>query len=169
MAKQQKKKSRPSWFQKQIEKNGGDFLLRKQPLDIQREALNIVRDIARGNITKKDFEYLFTTKVLSNIKLAIYDKYIENHCYNSAISFSMQVPNGIQILETNYGVTGETIQKIYNSTKNLMTAYCVVLQGIDAMLAAIQYSYPDHNARDYSYMQVYSSAQYQISRFKFII
>lgn len=169
MAKHQKRKARPSWFQKQVDKDGEEFLLRKQPLNIQREAFNIVRDMARGNITQKDLKYLFTTKILSNIRIAVYDKYIEYHVYNSSILLSMQTPNGVQILQNNYGVAAENLQKMYNSTTNLLTAYSVVLQGIDAMIAAIQSSYHDENARNYYYMQIYSSVQYQISRFRHII
>ena len=71
MAKPQKKKQRPSWFQRQIERDGEEFMLRKQPLDIQREAFNIVKDIMRGNITQKDLKYLFTLNILSNVKIAV--------------------------------------------------------------------------------------------------
>lgn len=170
MAKQnQKKKSRPSWFQRQIERGGEEFLMRKPPLDIQKEALNIVRDIARGNITEKDFKYLFTTKILSNVRLAIFSKYIEYHTYNSAITMCLNIPNGIQILEQNYGVAGENLQKVFNNTNNLYTAYGLILQSIDSMTAAINIVYPSDDARIYNYLQIYNSIQHHLSRFKYII
>ena len=169
MAKQNKRKPRPSWFQKQIERVGEEGLLRKQPIEIQREAFNIIRDITRGNITKRDFKYLFNTTVLANVKHAVYEKYIEQHVYQSTMACTMQIPNGMQILEINYKVDPMSFQKIYNTTQNLLTAYTVILQGIDAMIATMQYEYPSDEARELQYLQVYSSVQNQISRFKYII
>ena len=166
---QQKRKARPSWFQKQIERDGEQFMLRKQPLDIQREAFNIVRDIMRGNITQKDLKYLFTLNILSNVKIAVYDKYIESHVYNSAMTMAFQIPNGVQILATTYSVDETSLQKVYNNTKNQVQAYVAVLQSLDAMIAAIQASYANDEQRYQVYLQVYSSVQYQLSRFKFII
>lgn len=169
MAKHPKKKTRPSWFQKQIERGGEDFLLRKPPLDIQREAFNIVRDIARGNITQKDFKYLFTTKILSNIRIVVLNKYIEYHTYSSTITMCMNIQNGVQILEQTYGVAANNLQNTYNNANNLCTAYGVVLQSIDSMDAAIKWNYPDDNARYYNYIQVYNTIQGHISRFRHII
>lgn len=169
MAKQPKKKQRPSWFQKQVERDGEDFLLRRQPLSIQKEAFNIVRDIARGNVTPRDFKYLFNLTILSNIRIEVYKKYIEYHTYNSAISLSLQMSNGVQILRTNYGVDENNLQSIYNNTTNILTAYSLVLQSIDTMLAAIQFTYNSEEDRQRNYLQVYSSIQYQLSRFKFIL
>lgn len=166
---QQKRKARPSWFQKQIERDGEEFMLRKQPLDIQREAFNIVRDIMRGNITQKDLKYLFTLNILSNVKIAVYDKYIESHVYNSALTMAFQIPNGVQMLTTTYSVDDASLQKVYNNTKNQVQAYVAVLQSLDAMIAAIQATYPSDEQRQQVYLQVYSSVQYQLSRFKFII
>lgn len=169
MAKQQKRKQRPSWFQKQIERSGEDFLLRKPPLDIQREAFNIIRDIARGNITQKDFKYLFTPKVLSNIRIAIFNKYVEYHTYNASLTMCMNIPNGMQILNQSYGVAGETLQNVYNNTNSLYTAYGLALQSIDSMMGAVQMNYPDDESRLYTYLQTYNSIQHHLSRFKHII
>lgn len=170
MAKQQqKKKQRPSWFQKQIERDGENFLIKKQPLDIQREAFNIVRDIMRGNITSKDLKYLFNNNILSNVKIAVYEKYMEIHVYNAALTMALQSPNGVQILTQSYSVDEASLQKIYNNTKNLLQAYIAVLQSLDAMIAAIQGSYQSEEQRQQVYVQVYTSVQYQISRFKYII
>lgn len=169
MAKHQKRKPRPSWFQKQIERGGEEFLLRKPPLDIQREAFNIIRDIARNNITQKDFKYLFTTKILSNMRIAVFNKYIEYHAYTSAMTMCMNIPNGTQILEHNYGVANENLQGVYNTASNLCTAYGLSLQSIDSMMAAVQYNYPEDEARLYNYLQIYNSIQHHLSRFKHII
>lgn len=169
MAKHQKKKARPSWFQKQIERGGEEFLLRKPPLDIQREAFNIVRDIARGNITQKDFKYLFTTKILSNVKITFLNKYIEYHTYSSAITMCINSSNGIDILSQTYGVASDSLQNAYNNSSNLCTSYGLVLQSIDYMMSAIQQNYPDDNSRHYSYIQVYNTIQGHLSRFKHII
>lgn len=166
---QQKRKARPSWFQRQIERDGEEFMLRKQPLDIQREAFNIVRDIMRGNIIQKDLKYLFTLNILSNVKIAVYDKYIESHVYNSALTMAFQIPNGVQMLTTTYSVDDASLQKVYNNTKNQVQAYIAVLQSLDAMIATIQATYPSDEQRQQVYLQVYSSVQYQLSRFKFII
>ena len=169
MAKPQKKKVRPSWFQKQIERDGEDFLLKRQPHEIQREAFNIIRDIMRGNITQKDLKYLFSLKILSNVKIAAYDKYIETHVYNSALTLAFQIPNGIQMLTTTYSVDDASLQKVYNNTKNLVTAYIAILQSLDARIGAVQATYQNEEQRQQFYLQVYSSVQYQLSRFKYII
>lgn len=170
MAKQrQKRKPRPSWFQKQIERTGEEFLIRKPPLDIQRETFNIVRDIARGNITPNDFKYLFTPKILSNMRIAVFSKYIEYHTYTSAITMCLNTPNGVNILEQTYNVARDNLQNVYNNTNNLYTAYGLTLQSIDAMMGATQYNYPTDEAKQYSYLQVYDSVQHQLSRFKHII
>ena len=123
MAKQQQRKKRPTWFQKQVDKGGKDFLLRKGPMDIQRDALNIVRDIMRNNITENDFQYLFDLKVLSNVRLAIYAKFIETQVYDSSMSYVLQSQYGVQTLEQSFQVTPDNFQQVMNTNKNLLFAY----------------------------------------------
>lgn len=163
---QRKKQTRPSWFQKQVEKGGQDFLLRKPPLEIQRDAINIIRDIARGNIMPKDYQYLFDMKVLANVRISIYEKYIELHTYGATLTFATQVPNGTQILERSYGVAPENFQKIFNNTNNQLTAYGAILQSIDAFIGFVNNGY---SKSEENYEQIYTSAYHQLSRFKFII
>lgn len=171
MAKPQKKKggkpNRPSWFQRQVDQNGPDFLLKKQPLDIQRDAFNIVRDIARGNVTPRDFKYLFNLTVLSNVRLAVYNKYIETYVYNSSMTLAFQIPNGIQILVNNYGVDENTFQRLYNESRDMISAYVLILNNIDAMIAVMQQGYMTDQDREYCYLQTYSTFQHQLSRFKY--
>ena len=135
MAKQQQRKKRPTWFQKQVDKGGKDFLLRKGPMDIQRDALNIVRDIMRNNITENDFQYLFDLKVLSNVRLAIYAKFIETQVYDSSMSYVLQSQYGVQTLEQSYQVTPDNFQQVMNTNKNLLFAYSAILYGLDSMIA----------------------------------
>lgn len=166
---QQKRKARPSWFQKQIERDGEEFLLRKQPLDIQREAFNIIRDITRGNITHRDMKYLFNLNILSNVKIAVHTKYVETLVYYASMSLSLQVPNGVHLLVNNYGIDDASFQKVYNDTQNTLTAYGAVLTALDSMIMTVQGTYPNDEVKNTVYNQVYSSVQYQLSRFKFII
>lgn len=166
MAKVQKKKSRPSWFQKQIEKGGENFLLKKQALDIQREYLNIIRDITRGNITSKELVYLFDMKVLSNIKISLFNKYSELHVYDSALSYILQEQNGVKMLESIYKVGPENLQKVFNDTRMQLSIYCTLLTNIDIMIAFVQSPYPKSEE---DYLQVYSTIQNQISRFRYNI
>lgn len=170
MAKPQKRKQqRPSWFQKQIERDGEEFLLRKQPFEIRREAFNIVRDIVRGNVTQRDLKYLFNLTILNNVKLEIYDKYIESHIYNSSMTLAFQMPNGVQILQSNFGIDDASFQKVYNKNKDLLNAYLLTLNSLDAMIGAVQGTYASDEQRQNYYLQVYGSVQYQLSRFKFIL
>lgn len=167
MAKPQRKK-RPSWFQKQIERGGNDFLLRKAPHDIQKEALSIVRDITRGNITVKDFEYLFNLKILSNVRLSVYSKYIELHIYDSSMNFVLQNQFGLNMLEKAYGVNPDNFQQTMNNNKDLLFAYGAVLQCLDSMIAFV--TSPQYNqATEDTYINIYYSVQAQLSRFKHII
>lgn len=168
MAKQQQKKKRPTWFQKQVDKGGKDFLLRKGPMDIQRDALNIVRDIMRNNITENDFQYLFDLKVLSNVRLAIYAKFIETQVYDSSMSYVLQSQYGVQTLEQSYQVTPDNFQQVMNTNKNLLFAYSAILYGLDSMIAFV--SNPDESVKTReAYFNVYSSVQAQLSRFRYII
>ena len=165
MAKPQKKRGRPSWFQKQIERDGQDFLLKKQPLDIQREASNIVRDIIRGNITSRDYSYLFDLKVLSNVKIALYNKYIELHTCDSAMSFVLQTQNGIAVLENSYHVAADNLEKVFNNTRTLLTAYCAFLTEIDTMIGFVSAPYPK-TQEDFD--NIYTSIQFKLSKFRYI-
>lgn len=166
MVKQQKRKARPSWFQKQVERDGEQFLLRKTPTDIQREAFNIIRDICRGNITPRDYKYLFDTKVLSNVRFAVYNKYIESHVYDSSMAFVMQCQGGVQFLERNYGVATQNLQKIFNDNRRTLGIYSVILQNLDGALAFVQSPYAK---TEEDYQRVYSSMVSQMSRFKYDI
>lgn len=166
MVKQQKRKARPSWFQKQVERDGEQFLLRKTPSDIQREAFNIIRDISRGNISPRDFKYLFDTKVLSNVRFAVYNKYIESHVYDSSMAFVMQSQGGVQFLENNYGVASQNLQKIFNDNRRMLGIYCVILQNLDGAIAFVQSPY---EKSENDYMRVYSSMTSQMSGFKYNI
>ena len=168
MAKQQQRKKRPTWFQKQVDKGGKDFLLRKGPMDIQRDALNIVRDIMRNNITENDFQYLFDLKVLSNVRLAIYAKFIETQVYDSSMSYVLQNQYGVQTLEQSYQVTPDNFQQVMNTNKNLLFAYSAILYGLDSMIAFV--SNPDERIKTReAYFNVYSSVQAQLSRFRYNI
>lgn len=168
MAKQQQRKKRPTWFQKQIDKGGKDFLLRKGPMDIQRDALNIVRDIMRNNITENDFQYLFDLKVLSNVRLAIYAKFIETQVYDSSMAYVLQSQYGVQTLEQSFQVTPDNFQQVMNANKNLLFAYSAILYGLDSMIAFV--SNPDESIKTReAYFNVYSSVQAQLSRFRYNI
>lgn len=166
MAKPNKKKSRPSWFQRQVEQGGQNFLLRKAPHEIQRDALNIMRDIARGNITEKDYDYLFDLTVLSNVRIALLDKYIEYHTIDASLSFIQTTSTGVQILENTYKVAPANFQRLFNNTKNKLSAYGVMIGAIDALINFVQSPYPK---TEEDYKQIYSSVYFQISNFKHII
>lgn len=165
MSKPNKRKSRPSWFQKQIERYGENFLSRINSTDIQREANSILRDIMRGNITRKDYEYLFTMKTLEAIKLAIYEKYVDSYVLDSSILYVMQ-SNGTHIMENMYKVDSGTMQKVYNKNKNNLIAYTTILQNIDDMISFVVGKY-DHSIENCE--SVLYSVQNKIGRFRYII
>lgn len=165
MAKRQKRKARPSWFQKQIERDGAEFLLRKTPLDIQREAFNIVRDITRGNITMKDFPYLFDLKIIGNVEIAVYDKYTESATIVALSNITTQIPNGAGLLMA-YGVSEDNFRKVCNKHNDLLTAYGAILNGLNAFKSFIQNPY---TKSEEDLLQIYDSVQYQLSRFRHII
>lgn len=166
MAKPQKRKTRPSWFQQQIERRGEDFLLRKPPLEIQREYLNIIRDITRGNVKSNELKYLFDLKVLSNVKISLFNRYTELHVYDSALSYILQEPLGVQNLESMYSVAPENMQKVANDTRAELTMYYTLLNVFDTMISFVQSPFPK---TEESYLQIYSSVQNQISRFRYNI
>ena len=166
MAKPNKKKTRPSWFQRQAEQGGQNFLLRKAPHEIQRDALNIMRDIARGNITKRDYEYLFNLTVLSNVRIALMNKYIELHTIDASLSFIQTTGTGVQILENVYKVAPTNFQKLFNTTKNNLTAYGLMINGVDAFIGFVQSPYPKSEE---DYEQICSSVYFQLAKFKHII
>lgn len=164
MARPQKRKTRPSWFQRQVERGGKDFLLRKSPQEIQRESMNIIRDIMRNNIIYNDFQYLFDLKILSNVKIAMYDKYIQVHTYDSALALSVQTPGGIETLSQVYNVDPSNFEKVFNKTRKELTIYCAVLNAIDTLIGFLQNPMPK---AEEDYAKVYETIQYQLSKFKF--
>lgn len=166
MAKPQKRKARPSWFQRQIERNGPDFLVRKTPLDIQREYLNIVRDIVRGNITPKDYQYLFDNKVLPNVIVAIFNRCNELRASRIIMIFTMSVPNSSEILERMYYLTPKEFQNLFNTTNDEFNAFNSLLYELNILDSFVK----DPNPKtEEDYERVYQSAQYRLSIFKNVL
>lgn len=167
MAKPQKKKvSRPSWFQKQIERGGENFLHKKPPHEIERDGLNILRDIARGNIKQNELRYLFNSNVLSNMEKAVNYKRMETQIYFSSLSIVKENPQLAMLFENSYGMI---FNKVFNDTQVLLNAYNIAIQHIVFMRSLLQTSYPNEQIRDTAYYNAYYNAQLQLSQFKHII
>lgn len=80
-----KKKNRPNYFRKQEEKFGPHFISRKTSVDIQRDAMMVFRDIARGNIDfERDSKYFTNAQFMLNIQKVAYDEYTKHYINQTA-------------------------------------------------------------------------------------
>lgn len=136
--------------------------MRKLPLDIQRDALNIMRDIARGNVTKRDYEYLFNLTILSNVRVTLFNKYVELHTIDNSLSYITNT-NGIQTLATTYQVDPMNFQKLYNDIKIQLSVYVQMIQAIDSFIGFVQSPY---TKAEEDFDQIYTSVQFNLSRIK---
>lgn len=163
----QKRKPRPSWFKKQVDRYGTvDFLPKKSTNEIQREAMNIVRDITRDNITPNDFRYLFDNKILSNVRFTVEKEYIKLQTYYASMTFVIQSQYGVNILENSFGVAGSNLQGILNNTTNEMMAYGAALQALNNMISFNASPFPK---TEEMYLEVYKTVQFQLSKFRYIL
>jgi len=69
-------KKRPNYFQTNITNFGPDFVEKKSPLDIQKDAKAVFNDIAYGNIDVERDKYTFTNiNFLENLLIVATDNY----------------------------------------------------------------------------------------------
>lgn len=53
------RKTKPNYFKRQVQRLGQEWLAKKTPIDIERDADSILRDFVRGNIFEEDVQYFF--------------------------------------------------------------------------------------------------------------
>ena len=127
MGKFPKKKQRPNYFQNGVNLFGDDFIQRKSPLDIQRDAKKIFSDLAYGNIDiQRDAKYFTDVNFLINLKQVAYD----NWCYHAFTFDGMK-----QIINQSSATQiDEHFIRTCEIHKNCMAAYNIVVHYIDNML-----------------------------------
>ena len=122
-------KKRPNYFEINVQMFGEDFLTKKNPLDIQRDAKKIFMDISRGNIDIDRDSYFFTDyNFLLNIGEVAYDNWKYHNM--TIIGMKMFLDNTkasmidryfLDVLERHqrsaeaYGIICEYIQRIMNN------------------------------------------------------
>lgn len=129
MAKGQKnnKKKGPNYFESNIRSFGEDFLNRKTPLDIQKDAKKIFMDMEHGNIDiNRDARYFTSVNFLINLKQVAADNYWY-HAYTS---------NGMkQILQNSQANQVDAVYiKVMEKHEYSAKAYAIIVQYLTNML-----------------------------------
>lgn len=122
-----KKQQRPNYFQNNMNMFGQDFLRRKTPLDIQRDAKKIFSDLAYGNIDiQRDAVFFTNVDFLINLRTVAFDNY-KYHAFTA---------NGMKqiINQSQTNQIEEYFVKVSETHDRCATAYSIIVHFIDNML-----------------------------------
>ena len=162
MAKPQKKKpSKPSWFKRQVDRYGENFISTIHPAEIQRNYLNICRDIARGNIVTNEYQYLFNTNTIENVLFSITEEY--NTLYVSM--YCINVASQCNLINTNV-LSLEAVNNSSNKLAKKLNLYTELLNAFVLLKQFIQDPTPK-STEDFE--TIYETSAYKLSRYKYDI
>lgn len=121
------KKQNNDYFSKSIQQKGAGFIECKNALEIQRDAIKVFRDIARGNINFEKYgEYFLQDVFLSNLIIAANSKLISESIKR----------DGVNLLISQMSQTGANcdmqlivLQDLINKTQ----AYQIILNNLTAL------------------------------------
>ena len=121
-----KKKNRPNYFRKQEERLGPYFLSKKTPVDIQRDAMMVFRDIARGNIDyNKDLVYFTNAQFLQNINKVAQDEYTTSYINQAATA--SYLGNFSHILDS---ATKTNVEAVHNQNTIKANMFSILSVGL---------------------------------------
>lgn len=122
-----KRKQRPNYFQTNIQLYGEDFLTRKSPLDIQKDAKKIFSDLSYGNIDiQRDAIFFTNVNFLINLKMVAYDNY-KYHAFT--LNGMKQIINQAQTNQIE-----EYFVKVSEIHDRCMAAYSIIVHYLDNIL-----------------------------------
>ena len=107
---------RSNYFQQNVQKFGENFISRKNPAELELDAIRIFRDIARGNIdVQKDGPYFLDTQFLESCLTAA----------NLKLNLHTTNYNGVLMLVNN-NLGSSMTMSILEYNKRCMEAYTII-------------------------------------------
>ncbi len=118
-----KKGKRSNYFSRNIDRFGENFLSIKTPADLYRDAAQIFRDFAQGNIDIPDYEKYF--KDTQFISLLIQQAYIKWEFHNISTIAVQTMMNNPQIMQA-YPLDLNKVTGVLNSHSSSASAYMII-------------------------------------------
>ena len=118
-----KKGKRSNYFSRNIDRFGENFLSIKTPADLYRDAAQIFRDFAQGNIDIPDYEKYF--KDTQFISLLIQQAYIKWEFHNISALAVQAMMNNPQIMQA-YPLDLNKVTGVLNSHSSSASAYMII-------------------------------------------
>lgn len=117
-----KKGKRSNYFSRNIDRFGENFLSIKTPADLYRDAAQIFRDFAQGNIDIPDYEKYF--KDTQFISLLIQQAYIKWEFHNISTIAVQTMMNNPQMMQ--YPLDLNKVTGVLNSHSSSASAYMII-------------------------------------------
>lgn len=125
--KPKKKQQRPNYFQNNMNMFGEEFLRRKTPLDIQKDAKKIFSDLAYGNIDiQRDAKFFTDVNFLINLRIVAYDNY-KYHAFT--LNGMKQIINQSQVNQIE-----EYFVRVCEIHERCASAYSIIIHYLDNIL-----------------------------------
>lgn len=118
-----KKGKRSNYFSRNIDRFGENFLSIKTPADLYRDAAQIFRDFAQGNIDIPDYEKYF--KDTQFISLLIQQAYIKWEFHNISALAVQAMMNNPQMVQA-YPLDLNKVTGVLNSHSSSASAYMII-------------------------------------------
>lgn len=118
-----KKGKRSNYFSRNIDRFGENFLSIKTPADLYRDAAQIFRDFAQGNIDIPDYEKYF--KDTQFISLLIQQAYIKWEFHNISTIAVQTMMNNPQVMQ-GYPLDLNKVTGVLNSHSSSASAYMII-------------------------------------------
>lgn len=118
-----KKGKRSNYFSRNIDRFGENFLSIKTPADLYRDAAQIFRDFAQGNIDIPDYEKYF--KDTQFISLLIQQAYIKWEFHNISTVAVQTMMNNPQVMQA-YPLDLNKVTGVLNSHSSSASAYMII-------------------------------------------
>ena len=118
-----KKGKRSNYFSRNIDRFGENFLSIKTPADLYRDAAQIFRDFAQGNIDIPDYEKYF--KDTQFISLLIQQAYIKWEFHNISSLAVQAMMNNPQMMQA-YPLDLNKVTGVLNSHSSSASAYMII-------------------------------------------
>lgn len=114
--------ARKNYFDYQIDRFGESFLNKKNPQNLQDDALRIFRDLAYGNIDVREYEEYFRDQQLLEAMLLKADQVYRFHYFSYY---------GVEQLRQNPNFPQDEVTNIATHHKEVSDLYNVILQGLN--------------------------------------
>lgn len=125
--KSKKKQQRPNYFQMNMNMFGEEFLGKKTPLDIQKDAKKVFSDLAYGNIDiQRDAKFFTNVNFLINLRVVAFDNY-KYHAFT--LNGMKQIINQSQANQIE-----EYFVRVCEIHERCASAYSIIIHYLDNIL-----------------------------------